>query len=281
MGRRAAKPGLRRPGSSSKKGAGARMGLYAVSGSASGIGAAVRRRLEAGGHPVIGIDLRGAEIEADLSIAAGRVEAVAALARLSKGRLDGLVAAAGLGASHEPIERIVAVNYFGCVALIDGAREMLGRAGGAGGAGGSAVAVSSNTALALPDFGGPLEDVCLSGREAEALADAAKLDGPRCYVSAKRALVRWVRRQAPGWMRGGVRLNAIAPGPVRTPLRDRDRAHPVIGPNFDAFPQPAGRPAEPEEVAEAIGFLLGHRYCAGTVLCVDGGGDAVMRPEVV
>ena len=258
------------------------MGLYAVSGSASGIGAAVRKHLESGGHTVIGIDLRGAEIEADLSQAVGRADAITALERLSKGRLDGLVAAAGLGASHEPISRIVAVNYFGCVALIDGARGMLGRAGGTGGAGGvggSAVAVSSNTALALPDFGGPLEDVCLAGREIEALVQAAELDGPRCYVSAKRALVRWVRRQAPGWMEGGVRLNAIAPGPVRTPLRDRDRAHPVIGPNFDAFPQPAGRPAEPEEIASAIGFLLEHPYCAGTVLCVDGGGDAVMRPD--
>jgi len=260
------------------------MGLYAVSGSASGIGAAVRKHLEVGGHKVIGIDLRGAEIEADLSQAAGRIVAVAELDRLSQGRLDGLVAAAGLGASHEPIARIVAVNYFGCVALIEGARGALVRAGasgGAGGAGGSAVAVSSNTALALPDFGGPLEDVCLAGREADALAQAAELDGPRCYVSAKRALVRWVRRQAPEWMRAGVRLNAIAPGPVRTPLRDRDRAHPVIGPNFDAFPQPAGRPAEPEEIASAIGFLLAHPYCSGTVLCVDGGGDAVMRPDVI
>lgn len=254
------------------------MGLYAVSGSASGIGAAVRKHLEACGHSVIGIDLRGAEIEADLSVLTGRGDAISALERQANGRLDGLVAAAGLGASHEPIERIVAVNYFGCVALIEGVRKLLARTDASGGC---AVAVSSNTALALPDFGGPLEDVCLSGREAVALADAAKLDGPRCYVSAKRALVRWIRRQAPDWMQGGVRLNAIAPGPVRTPLRDRDRAHPVIGPNFDAFPQPAGRPAEPEEIAEAIGFLLRHPYCAGTVLCVDGGGDAVMRPDAV
>jgi NAD(P)-dependent dehydrogenase (short-subunit alcohol dehydrogenase family) len=249
------------------------MDLYAVSGSASGIGAAVRKQLEAGGHKVLGIDLRGAEIEADLSQAAGRADALAALERLSKGRLDGLVAAAGLGASHEPIARIVAVNYFGCVALIEGARGALVRAGG------SAVAVASNTALALPQFGGPLEDVCLAGHEALALAGAAELDGPRCYVTAKRALIRFVRRQAPTWMREGARLNAIAPGPVRTPLRDRDRAHPQIGPNFDAFPQPAGRPAEPEEIARAIGFLLEHPYCSGSVLCADGGGDAELRPD--
>lgn len=261
------------------------MGLYAVSGSASGIGAATRKQLEAGGHEVVGIDLRGQEIEADLSVVAGRAHAIAELERLSMGRLDGMVAAAGLGASHEPIERIVAVNYFGCVGLIEGAKKLLVAAGGPGrGAtdrGASVVALASNTALALPDFGGAIEDVCLAGREAEVLDEARKLDGPRCYVSAKRALVRWVRRNAPEWVEAGVRLNAIAPGPVRTPLMARDRAHPVIGPNFDAFPVPAGRPAESEEIAGAIGFLLAQAYCCGTVFCVDGGGDAVMRADVI
>lgn len=250
------------------------MGMYAVTGAGSGIGAATKRYLETRGHVVFGVDLSGQTITADLATRAGREHAVAEIGRLTRGRLDGLVAAAGVGASHEPKAKIVAINYFGCVALLEGARGALARAGG------SAVAVASNTALALPSFGGPFEDVCLAGDEAEALAGTDELDGPRCYVCAKRALIRFVRRQAPGWMRDGVRLNAIAPGPVRTPLRDRDRAHPEIGPNFDAFPQPSGRPAEPESIAWAIAFLLENPDCAGSVLCVDGGGDAAMRPDV-
>ncbi len=50
----------------------------AVSGSQSGLGLAIRRRLEAGGAQVIGIDLpgKGAEVEADLSTAEGREAAV-------------------------------------------------------------------------------------------------------------------------------------------------------------------------------------------------------------
>ena len=251
------------------------MGYYAVTGAASGIGAAARRLLEARGHPVIGVDLAGQEVEADLSSDAGRQAAVKAVLGLSEGRLQGIVAAAGLGASHLPIERIVAVNYFGCAAFLDGLRGAVTAAGGA------AVAVASNTALALADFGGPLEDVCLAGRESEALAAAAELDGPRCYVVSKRALVRFVRREAPGWMQAGARLNAIAPGPVRTPLLTKDLAHPEIGPNLAAFPLPAGAPAEPHIIADAIGFLLDNPYCCGTVLCVDGGGDAELRPDAV
>ena len=47
-----------------------------VTGSASGIGAAVRTRLEAAGHTVVGVDLRDAEIQADLSKADGRAAAL-------------------------------------------------------------------------------------------------------------------------------------------------------------------------------------------------------------
>lgn len=249
------------------------MGIYAVTGAASGIGAALTQHLATLGHEVIGVDRAGQPVEADLSSVSGRQHVVSAIEAACAGRLDGLVVAAGVGASHEPTSQILAVNYFGASALLSGLRGALTKARGA------AVAVASNTALALPDFGGPLEDVCLADQETRALAGAEALDGGRCYVISKRALIRFVRRNAPGWMADGVRLNAIAPGPVRTPLLSRDRAHPTIGPALDEFPLPAGGPTEPQAIAVAIDFLLQHPYCSGSVLCVDGGGDAQVRPD--
>ena len=52
------------------------MAVIAISGSASGIGAALRRRLESTGDTVLGIDLRDAEIVADLATREGRADPV-------------------------------------------------------------------------------------------------------------------------------------------------------------------------------------------------------------
>jgi nucleoside-diphosphate-sugar epimerase len=52
------------------------MGTIVVTGSAGGIGTATRTRLEKGGHRVIGVDVRDAEVIADLSTAAGRAGTV-------------------------------------------------------------------------------------------------------------------------------------------------------------------------------------------------------------
>ena len=73
------------------------MGFIAITGSASGIGAATRAHLERLGTQVIGIDLRDAEIVADLASESGRQTAIAAVKEKSQDRLDGLVLCAGVG----------------------------------------------------------------------------------------------------------------------------------------------------------------------------------------
>lgn len=89
------------------------MGSYAVTGSASGMGAAVTERLSAAGHLVIGVDLHGAEIIADLSTGEGRSAAAAAILERSGGVLDGAVVAAGIGPVPGPdcTRRIAQINY--------------------------------------------------------------------------------------------------------------------------------------------------------------------------
>ena len=57
------------------------MGTYCVTGAASGIGAATKAKLEADGHRVIGVDLRDADVVADMSTPEGRQSAVDGVAR--------------------------------------------------------------------------------------------------------------------------------------------------------------------------------------------------------
>jgi NAD(P)-dependent dehydrogenase (short-subunit alcohol dehydrogenase family) len=248
-----------------------------VSGSASGIGAAVRRRLEGAGDRVIGVDLRDADVLADLAEPEGRARAIAAVRQASQGRLDGVVACAGVGPQRRPWSTIVALNFFGATALLDGVRDLLVR-----GTRSAAVAVSSNSST-LPNADGPLVAACLADDEESARRIALDLDGHRTYAGSKLALARWVRRQAPapGWAGAGVRLNAVAPGAVLTPLLREGLDDPAYGPAIRGFPIPTGGFGTPEQVAAAVAFLLGPEaaFCCGSVLFVDGGTDALFRPD--
>jgi NAD(P)-dependent dehydrogenase (short-subunit alcohol dehydrogenase family) len=256
------------------------MRCIAVTGAASGLGAALARRLAADGARVIGVDRSAADtvsVVADLATEEGRRHAVRAVGKAAGDTLDGLVAAAGLG-PYDAAAAVARVNFFGALATLDGLRDAL-EASPAG----SAVAIASMgavfDALAVPAF----LRACEREDERDALQALGEHDGNTAYVNAKRALIAAVRRRAPDWGARGVRLNVVAPGKMATPMYERLLAHEALGPAIRGLPVPLGRAAPPEEVAAAVGFLLGPdaSYVHGTVLFVDGGSDAVVRPDAL
>ncbi|WP_431035772.1 SDR family oxidoreductase [Streptomyces sp. P6-2-1] len=267
------------------------MSTYAVTGSASGMGAASAARLRAAGHQVIGVDLRDADVVADLGTAEGRAHAVREIIRLADGRLDGVAAVAGVGPQLRDAGAVVSINYHGPVALLGGLRPALAASGA-----GRAVVISSNSSTTVPMIDEELVRLLLAGDEeaARARARAATAALPEeiaanspsisAYASSKFALSRWVRATAvtPAWARASVTLNAIAPGAVVTPLmtgstmKEEDL-------DADRFPtpMPLGIFGRPEDIAFWVEQFLRPeaRFTTGSVLFVDGGTDAAMRPR--
>ena len=250
-----------------------RMGVIVITGSAGGIGQATRERLVSDGHEVIGVDLRDAEVIADLSAAEGRTAMVDAVAAASGGRIDGLVAGAGI-TGPDPAQ-VVSINYFGAVATIAGLRPLL-----ANGADPSAVAVSSNSSTAMADLPEELVDACLGDDEAGARA-LAGTEPIVAYAASKLALARWVRRTAVGsdWAGSRIRLNAVAPGLIDTPMT-ADMIDVVLSLG-ELYPIPQERAGRPEEVANLLAFLLSPEagFFCGSVVFMDGGSDAALNPD--
>jgi meso-butanediol dehydrogenase/(S,S)-butanediol dehydrogenase/diacetyl reductase len=94
------------------------------------------------------------------------------------------------------------------------------------------------------------------------------------YGTSKAALLHLMRQQAAELGAQGIRVNAIAPGPVETAMAEAVHT-PEIRAGYRAA-IPLGRYGTPQEIAEAVGFLCSDAaaYVNGQVLAVDGGFDA-------
>lgn len=259
------------------------MGVYAITGSASGMGAATADRLRALGHDVVGVDIRDAEVVADLSTPEGRRHAAEQVLAYAGGRLDGAVLAAGLGPTpgRDRPRLIGQVNYLGVVDLLEAWRPALAAADRA-----KVVVFSSNSTTTVPavprravraflagDVDTAVRSVRLFGKNAPAMA----------YAASKIAVSHWIRRAAvtPEWAGAGIRLNALAPGAILTPLLEKQLATPAEAKAIRSFPVPVGGYGDPGQLADWVVFMLSDAadFLCGSVVFVDGGSDAWFRAD--
>jgi NAD(P)-dependent dehydrogenase (short-subunit alcohol dehydrogenase family) len=254
------------------------MGTYALTGGASGIGAALLATMADQGHEVINIDIKDADIIADLSTVEGRHAAIAAVNERAPAGLDGFVPVAGISGGAAPGGVITSVNYFGTVDLIEGLRPLLAKKHG------SVVILSSNSAP-MQVGGEELVSSLLEGDETASLAVAEHIAEGTHYMLTKRALIFWMQRNAMSFGREGIRINAVAPGPVLTPMTKPLFESEDFGPIMQGLldQTPVHRAAQPEEVADCITFLLSSAasYVCGSLLFIDGGYDAHTRPDTL
>lgn len=221
-----------------------------ISGGASGIGAAVAQALTEAGCHVIAADLPGAPLPTDRRIETAEVDVTdkASVRALAAGldRLDILVNAAGIirrGAEYEPdvFARVLDVNLVGVMRLCTACRPLLARQGGS----------IVNIASMLSFFGGGL------------------VPG---YSASKGGVAQLTKSLAIGWAGEDIRVNAVAPGWIATPLTqalqdDADRSAAILART------PLGRWGQPEDVTGAVIFFCSPAaaFITGVILPVDGG----------
>ncbi|SDM31216.1 SDR family oxidoreductase [Nonomuraea jiangxiensis] len=245
---------------------------YVVTGAGSGIGAATADHLASTGARVIRSDVH----DADLTAQEGREQLLSQVTAASGGRIDGLVAVAGIGA---PSALTVRLNFFGTIATLEGLRPLLAASDRP-----RAVAVSSLSAIVAADE--DLVRACLTMDEEAAAAAVTSLvesgRGHIVYPSTKLALNRWLRRAAlrPEWAGAGIPLNAVAPGVVDTAAARRTFLDdPVTRERVAAaMPQPLGFPGPVAPIASLLAWTVSadNAFMTGQILYADGGAEATL-----
>ncbi len=221
-----------------------------VTGATQGIGAAVANVLASLGASVtaVGIDQGDGSLDARVDVTLADVSSEADVAALFRklATLDMLVNCAGIirrGAEHDVavFEQVVAVNLTGTMRICSGARPLLAARRG----------VIVNTASMLSFFGGAL------------------VPG---YAASKGGIAQLTKSLALAYASDGIRVNAVAPGWIATPLtqalqEDQARSGSILQRT------PLGRWGQPEDIADAVAFLCApaSAFITGVILPVDGG----------
>ncbi len=238
-----------------------------ITGAARGIGLATAKRFLAEGWSVALLDIEGkllvaavdglCEPERTLALVcdvSDPAQVTATFAKMEKhfGRLDALVNNAGiaifksiLDTTFEEWNRVLAVNLTGPFICTQAAAGIMQKTGG-----GAIVNITS-----------------ISGLRASTLRVA--------YGTSKAALAHLTKQQAAEFGELGIRVNAVAPGPVDTAMAKAVHSKEIRADYHDAIP--LNRYGLEEELAESIFFLCSDKasYITGQVLAVDGGFDAV------
>jgi meso-butanediol dehydrogenase/(S,S)-butanediol dehydrogenase/diacetyl reductase len=221
-----------------------------VTGGASGIGEACARLLSASGATVLVADV-GGDPPVDVTDGAS-VEALARRAEDAHGRLDVLLNCAGIVGVNRPaaeipreeFEAVLAVNLLGTFQACRGLYPLLARSGGA------IVNVASQAAL-------------------------VSLPHQAAYSASKGAVVALTRSLAIDWASDGIRVNAVAPGFVVTPMTAEFRKLDGLVAAAERR-TPLGRLLEASEIAAVMVFLASPLASGmtGALVPIDGGWTA-------
>ncbi len=239
-----------------------------VTGCASGIGLETARLVKKLGGDVLGVDINRTTqyvdefYRADLSD--GQV--VRALVEALPKGVHGLANIAGLPPTA-PADKVIKVNLVGLKALTEQLVPKMAD-------GASIVNLASLAGMGWPNA---IEAIRASERldfdGVEAFVDRYRVgnEGGRSYFFSKEALIAWTMQNRWTWRARGIRMNAVSPGPVDTPILG-DFIE-TLGARAEEDMRVMDRPGRPEDIAPVVAFLLSDMttWIRGTNIPVDGG----------
>ncbi|MFT4010333.1 MAG: SDR family oxidoreductase [Nocardioidaceae bacterium] len=237
-----------------------------VTGAGSGMGQATARRLLAGGRAVVATDIN-LDALSDLAgnddlklVRSDLREPEKLVAELQGQPLGGIVTAAGLGPEHPVAHDVFLVNGVSPFAIMEGLVGQL--------VPGASIVNYASMVAHLSDE--KFDDV-LENPLDPTLRDRTDLfkDAAEAYVYSKRRIWKGSLEKAVEWA-PDVRVNAISPGIIDTPMTKRGQANDEwTRKTTDRIPMK--RLGTPDEAAQVVEFLLGATYLTGVLIPVDGG----------
>lgn len=237
-----------------------------VTGAASGIGAATAALARQWGARVIAVDIVPLGDAAQEFIAADLSDpaAIDRLVQALPAGLNGLANIAGLPPTR-PAAEVLKVNLVGLKYLTE--RLVPKLADGA--------SIVNLASLAGLGWAGALDAIrdseTLDFDGVEAFCERHAIAGGRSYFFTKEALIVWTMRNRWRWRERGIRMNAVSPGPVETPIL-KDFVE-TLGARVEEDMRVMDRPGRPSDIAPVVCFLLcdGSAWMRGANIAVDGG----------
>jgi len=241
----------------------------ALTGGATGIGAATAARFRADGHEVVIFDIQKPTsddrwIQLDLMDPGS----ISAALQAAVGSFDGLCSVAGVPPRDDNAVACLTVNTLATCAFIDGFMPKLTD-------GAAVVSVASRAGMAWQSNIDQLDD--LLAQTPGSLADwcaANEVDAAKAYILSKQAVIYWHQRAVTPHI-GRHRFVTVSPSAVSTGILD-DFVK-AFGPQVAANLARVGRAGTPEEVAELIAFCISPvaSWMNGVDIITDGGMGAM------
>ncbi len=251
---------------------------FALTGCASGIGASVAAKLKKRGAPITAFDLNEptGNIDNWIKVDFSNADSIAAAANEADGMFDALINNAGLPPREGLAEMVLKVNYIGLRQFTGAMLDKLSP--------GSAIVNTASRAGSMwRDNIDELKALMAlrSGDEVGAFIAEHNINHIRAYNLSKEAVIVSTYADTEKLKERNLRVNSVSPAAVSTGILEDFKI--AFGERAANSIARAGRPGEPDEIADAIVFLASpeSRWIKGQDILIDGGMSAMAMSDAL